>query len=250
MTDIPEHTPPQASDAKRRRRAGSNALVSRRRIAAAGLAAPVVLSFSSRAALATGGHGGWGDEGKNCTVSGWVELGVSVAPSGMTHRTNCGGKDPSYWYGKGFSGRGEWDSQKCRHKNGVKFTAVFNGVPPVAGYTLAYDYLLGDVFKDIRGIVAGKDKDGAWYKPENHPPFQDLAFAAHAVAMYLNALSGYVEVDPEQIKMMFISTYAASGPGYPVAGTGVMLTKADVLQFWMSTYWNNAAAYPYQGAMG
>lgn len=65
----------------------------RRRFATAGLIAPVILTLSGRTAWATGGHGGWGGGGGNCTESGM--LSGNLSDPGPP----CGGEgcSPGYW---------------------------------------------------------------------------------------------------------------------------------------------------------
>ncbi|MET0081735.1 MAG: hypothetical protein ABW079_01890 [Sedimenticola sp.] len=59
---------------------------SRRRLAKAGLAAPVIMSLASRSALAT-------TERNFCTISGWG----SVHPSGRPDDQRCAGRSPGFW---------------------------------------------------------------------------------------------------------------------------------------------------------
>lgn len=60
----------------------------RRRFAAIGLAAPVILTLTSRRALA--------EVPFNCTPSGWAELNISIGASARTPGS-CGGMSPGYW---------------------------------------------------------------------------------------------------------------------------------------------------------
>lgn len=226
----------------------------RRRIATATLAAPVILSFSGRSALATWGHS---DPGKNCSVSGWIELGTSIAPSGATARTSCGGQKPYYWKTKNFSGKGTWSNDKCRHEGGLRFTDCFFDAPPChGGYPNMVDYRLGDVFTDICSYINNipewkKDRyrelyRSDWYKTYKHPPYAQLEFAQHALATFLNASYGYIDFDPIEVKKMYLATFA--GGSYPVSGMNVLLSQTEVQQFWMSTYAGSQGSYAYAGA--
>jgi hypothetical protein len=87
MTDIPEPQSPKASggtvapdlpDEARRRFIGRAALL-----------APAIVTLTSAPSFGT--------TFSNCTLSGWVHLTASVAPSGMQVRGNCGFRSPGYW---------------------------------------------------------------------------------------------------------------------------------------------------------
>lgn len=242
MNDIPETSAPQArrSDDNRSRRP-----LTRRQLTRAGLAAPVALTLMNRTALATGDHH-TGQPPANCTISGWVELGMSIAPSGAMQPGPCWGKSPGYWKNKSFAGKGTWNSHLCRYAGGTVFKTLF-GAPPVDAaymvYQVADDFTLGDVLnsEDVRQCIKHKKGNAV---AQNYPNFNGgLAF--HAVAAYLNASYniGNNGLSPAEVIQMYQATFA--GGTYQVGD--VQLTGEDIKRFWQNTYHDDFDHWQYMG---
>ena len=219
----------------------------RRRLVGAGVAAPVVLTLMNRPALATD----VGGPPLNCSVSGWVQLGLSLAPSGSMQRMPCDGNSPGYWKNSDFPGKGTQNADTCRWVGAPTFQDLF-GAPPVpisslVQFPIAATYTLGDVLnsEEIKTCIHqkaqafgchGQDRpqecSGPLYNKDLYPNLNgSLAF--HAAAMYANSVTGQGYPLPlEQIVQMYLATF--NGGTYNI-GT-VSLSAVEVQRFWESTY--------------
>lgn len=242
MTDIPETSAPAARRGDERAARGP---LTRRQLTRAGLAAPVALTLMNRTALATGDH--TGQPPANCTISGWVQLGMSIAPSGAMQRGPCWGKSPGYWKNKSFAGKGTWNDQLCRYAGGLVFKDLFLAPPVDASYMVyqvAENFTLGDVLNSegVRQCVKHKQGDAA---AQAYPNFNGgLAF--HAVAAYLNASFnvGNNALSPNEVVQMYQATYTGAGT-YQVGD--VQLTGEDIKRFWENTYHDDFDQWQYMG---
>ena len=193
MTNIPESHPTSSEDSLGGRKGISK--LSRRQIAGAGLAAPVIATLASRRALAE-------VVPFNCTVSGWLQLQTSVTPSAISRDVSnrCAGHSPGYW-----------KTQKSH----------WSGLPSYNGIPLNY----GEEGPGNKRGKGGTPFESIFHSPANDEDGEPLSLVQvmwrypslpsfHFIAGFLNAVKfgeAMYGINADDVILWYLGGYSVNG---------------------------------------
>lgn len=174
---------------------------SRRRLAKAGLAAPIVLaSLASKRALASVPY--------NCTVSG--QLSGNTSSHGAAVPCNSLGRSPAYW----ISNTGAWPSA---YSPNAKFGTVFSSYP--SGY-------------QNKKLIEALQASGNFS--------QNFASVAVATLLSSAQFGTSFPLSPNQVKSMFNATINGGqillASIFPGVNSGVTWNSSQVMAYFQSLY--------------
>lgn len=213
----------------------------RRRLAKAGLAAPVVLAtLASKPVLGAAPH--------NCTISGQLSGNTSAHTQGTCTTL---GKSPAYYAGLPPA---SWPNAVNDFLNASGLPRQFKVVPftlynttrfvdayeneKLTGTNIGqilpstvWDVLMGYVVRPVDGI-----QNSTWQLRVRSGYFSDIELGREAIAAYMNAFSFYPDypLTPARVVQIF-NVVVVNGGGYQVA-PGVVWHAADVLNYFRSLH--------------